>query len=893
MRNTFKLAYSYLKYYKKQTAALFLGMVMAVSLVTGIGSLLYSGRMANMERVREIYGDWHFQIRTDMETIRQIQENPKGKGYELERSGLLTVYEAFEDPYEITFCHGDETYMDMMGRTLKSGTLPQKPDEVALDTYTIRNLNLPDEPGSEVTINGQSYTLCGIVENQWDADVGDMKVFVSPRDEDALGNLLYVRFSEKRKTLVQMKALAGQYQISMNTGVARNNELAGYTGGDSIVGVPGIVKTGLSLPEGRFTFIWSGLDEIMNLTDKVILGALAVFGAFVIYSLFQVSVIRRFSQYSVMQTLGMGEVHTFAVLLCELLMIFIVGCPAGVLLGNGAARLLYGSVGKIFINQNIGTMQGGVHFQNAQAAAANIRTEPGMFRVSFGAALGCGIFMLVLLILFSWILVRRMRRLTWTQMIGKDSGRKRRDRRIYSQQRENLIGVLTKKFMFDRMGVFLGIIVSLSVGSIIFLGTTYVTENTKIHNELTFKADDGLGSDIQVYEDSYSLSDTIPKACVEEIRSLPEIAEADPVKYLLGEIPLNNGIFKWSAYFPETANEEVFEQSPDIMERYHGIVTQTGEDDYRMKTNVYGYSDRMLLGLEAYLLEGTISPEEMKKENKVILKTLVDGQGYYDGIDLKPGDTITLKVPANGEVPEEALRFAGPGEWYQEKEFEIAALVSRPLAKNNLYIGDNGQTTVGIIMSNGQMQENFGVEGYNNLSITLNKDVDAAGAADKVRNCVAGVNKCVVKDYTPMIQQQNLFLKQKMLFFYGIALVLLAVSLLHIMNSLQYLMVSRKHEFGILRAMGITDSGFRRMLVKEGVRYGVYSGVVMIAGYVLVRRFLYYLMVHSYRYLHPDYQLPVLFVLGMAAVNILLCIAAVMIAGQEVLKDNIIKEIRG
>ena len=39
----------------------------------------------------------------------------------------------------------------------------------------------------------------------------------------------------------------------------------------------------------------------------------------------------------------------------------------------------------------------------------------------------------------------------------------------------------------------------------LFLGTAYLTENAKVNNELTFKADDGLGSDIQVYEDSDSL----------------------------------------------------------------------------------------------------------------------------------------------------------------------------------------------------------------------------------------------------------------------------------------------------------------------------------------------------------------------------------------------------
>ena len=77
--------------------------------------------------------------------------------------------------------------------------------------------------------------------------------------------------------------------------------------------------------------------------------------------------------------------------------------------------------------------------------------------------------------------------------------------------------------MFGKISSFFGILFSLSIGGIIFLGATYVTENTKIHNELTFKADDGLGSDIQVFEDSDDLGHMIPAYIAEEIRKLPDV----------------------------------------------------------------------------------------------------------------------------------------------------------------------------------------------------------------------------------------------------------------------------------------------------------------------------------------------------------------------------------
>ena len=52
----------------------------------------------------------------------------------------------------------------------------------------------------------------------------------------------------------------------------------------------------------------------------------------------------------------------------------------------------------------------------------------------------------------------------------------------------------------------------------------------------------------------------------------------------------------------------------------------------------------------------------------------------------------------------------------------------------------------------------------------------------------------------------NLSLIHILFFYYGISAVLMAISLLHIINSMQYLVLARKREFGILRAMGITDA---------------------------------------------------------------------------------------
>ena len=337
----------------------------------------------------------------------------------------------------------------------------------------------------------------------------------------------------------------------------------------------------------------------------------------------------------------------------------------------------------------------------------------------------------------------------------------------------------------------------------------------------------------------------------------------------------------------ENPEENILDADSDMVEKFNGRLVRKANGEYGLKVNIYGYDDRMLNELNDYLLEGEIDPEKMREEDTVILATLMDGQGNYDGISVSPGDALSVRIPKTAQT--ELLKFQGEDSLYQNSDLQVQAVVSRTLARVDRFYGDGAAS---IIMTNEQMQKYFGIEGYRTISIALKEHANAVAVTDEIRKVVSGVSDCVVKDYTEQIKVQNFYLNQKMLFFYGIAFVLLVISLLHIMNSMQYLVAARKHEFGILRAMGITDSGFRIMLLKEGLRYGVYSSIVMVALYLAVQKVLYYFMTHVFLYLHPKSGIQIVPVLIMILVNLAICAAAVVISGQSVLKEQVVDVIR-
>ena len=125
MKQIIRLAWSYLKYYRKQTMALFLGIVLSCALFTGIGSLQKSGNHAAREnaRTKSETGTIRCAVtQTGLRSLRKrISREKKEQGYCVEKTGVLTMRKVTEEPYEIELDYAEEGYLSMMGRTSERG----------------------------------------------------------------------------------------------------------------------------------------------------------------------------------------------------------------------------------------------------------------------------------------------------------------------------------------------------------------------------------------------------------------------------------------------------------------------------------------------------------------------------------------------------------------------------------------------------------------------------------------------------------------------------------------------------------------------------------------------------------------------------------------------------
>lgn len=661
-----------------------------------------------------------------------------------------------------------------------------------------------------------------------------------------------------------------------------------YLGGEAPSSISEIVKFGLFEEEGNFTYIVLKLQSDYNLAYNGMIFLLCLFSLFVVYSVFSISVSKRTSEYGILQTLGISEAQIGGTLLLELWTLFFIGYPLGCLLGNGVLSLMYQKFSGVFGGKGISGAGNGLSVADHTLAEGENTVE---FFVSKEAVVFGFVFLLISLALVAFLVVRSMRKDSLKTVMSGDTSFVKR-RKIYAMRNVNMANVVVRKFMFANKRKVIGILLSLSIGGCIFLCTTYMVENLKVHAELSLISDDGLGSEYRISLKSDSLKDTIPEAVADKIKNMPETENVYATKYTMGELQISKNEFlseeEWSDYF------KYQNQEPYYIQRYDGICKQQEDGNYRIKYNVYGYDEAMIEQLRDFILEGEIQPETIKNNNQVIVTANMDGQGNYFFYGKKPGDTITLRVPKTENYTDELLKFQSGEENYIEKEFEIAAIVNRPLAQEkdflNTEVWKNAQS---VIMTGEQMEENFGITDYSFINASPADSADAKIVSNQLLQVIRDVPKAVLQDYTTAIATQKGYLGQQQIFFSSIAVILLIISLFHIVNSMSHTILTRRREYGIIRAIGITDGGFYKMILQTGILYGLLADVFIYLIYNRVlRRVMNYYLAHVLQFLHYTTNIPNLVLNGIMVLNVVIAVVAVMFPAWKMGKENIISEIR-
>lgn len=880
----FKLARRYIVFYKNQSFAILISMILSIALMAGISSLVYSGELSDLENSKEINGDWNYAIPLKDNTIDKIT-NKQDKGYEVEKYGICkTIDEAVSDK-NIALLYGDKTYLEMTTQSVLEGEYPTKANEIAMSKFVLDNIGYDDVLGTKISLDGKDYVLSGVLKSEWAADSNILNAFISEEEvniKKGISSFVYLKLDESKKMYKQCQALKEDLELDSEA-IQENDNVNYYLGGESPQSFIDHLKFAFTNPEGNFTYLMLVLRDEFGLTVNGVILGLGLFSIFIIYSVFSVNISKRITQYGILKVLGIGKFKQFSLVLFELWSLLLIAFPIGAILGNLVAKLMYSNFNTVFINRDV--VNSGTHTNETQSFLAAAELKAGNFHISYTAIVFEAAFLVVAMCFIAWKIKCQTQKSVSIQLLKGGNDKKRKNRTIYSKGKLSLFNVLIEKFMLERKRTFLGILVSLSLGGVIFLCSNFVLTNAKTSNQMQLASDDGLGSDYKIYENNIDLNKTLGEDVENNLEKIDGVKNIYPVKSYIGEVVIEQDNFFWKEYY-----EYLNEAYKDV---YNGYMRNTTNGDYAIKSNILGYSDELLGKMEPYILEGSIDPDQMRRNNEVVLVTLEDAQGNHNSIDKKVGDTIKVKAPNKVSGSSEDLKQLGSESDFSEKEYTISAIVSRTMVRDSrLYtLEDQPDITYSVIMTNEQMKQNYNIEGYRVLTVEKEKNTDTELVANEIKKQTQALDDCLFQDYTGAIERQNEYLFQKTLFFYGIAFVFLIISLFHIANTMNHLILSRRHEYGILRAMGITNKNFRKLMLGQGALYGIFSSIVMILLYIIGNKTMEYLMGHVYGFLVSNIQVNVWLIITTVAVNICIGIFAVLIPTQSILKEDIIRQV--
>ncbi|MEG0856173.1 MAG: ABC transporter permease, partial [Terrisporobacter sp.] len=328
------------------------------------------------------------------------------------------------------------------------------------------------------------------------------------------------------------------------------------------------------------------------------------------------------------------------------------------------------------------------------------------------------------------------------------------------------------------------------------------------------------------------------------------------------------------------------------------LINDKANDTYLMKQKLKGYNDEMLKSLDDYLVSGKIDIEKMKKENLAVvyMPYIYDDNGMKSKVlgantgsplaNIKVGDTVTVKYP-KGKIEDTQKYWQGKdNSEYEDYTFRVGAIVNYPYADDNMYTGDDG---IDVIASDKYLDGLFGDNNYDIVYANMKENANHKAINEKLGEIGSTVPGTITTDMTEdkAMNEQNL--KQKKLLDFGVVAVMFAISVFNIINNVSYNLTSRTSEFGMLRAIGITDKDLRKMITYEGLFYGVLSSLIVVVISLLMQIRMY--KTFGFEAYGMDFEINYMLYILIVLANIIVGLSATYLPARKIKESNIVEAI--
>lgn len=810
----------YLRLNRKRTAVTILGVILSSVLIGGVFLLGISFQKTMIDHEIFMSGNWHAQfLGVPYAQAQYITENSAVQTAMLSAQLGNATYGSHNTarPY-LRITAYDALSFQNRSIQLRSGRLPQNVDELLISQTVVRDSGLGLKPGStlEVTFGQRNFPDYDGRVKAWGGEeyvaLQDGETFIPSVSKTYTVVGVIAPLSDETSMPAAFPALtyldpeqltvADKVDIAILARDPRSisttaPEIARGAGLTVILGPDG-KPSNISYNEDLLPWLGgSGRSNYVGffLATIAVVSALIVSGSvLLIYNAFAISINERKKQFGMFASVGTTPAQIRRIVLTEAGVIAAIGIPLGILgaiVGVGILlKLTQGIVAQLILD-----------------------AEQGMQLVVSPLVIGlAALFSAATILLSAWLPARRASRVSPIDAI-RQSGEIEESkplnlrtipliRRVFGFEGELALKSLQrdrKRYLTTLLSLMLSIILFVAFNALMLYTTT--TRSFASH---------AMNFDLQVdldYHQSHAMN------FVDLVSQLPEVQR---VAYRRST---------YEAYTP--ARTVITDPAYQALQELEGgenlpKAVEGGTYQFVLQVSAVGPAEfahyAAQLGLDVQQYSDPSKPLGILLDHTDLSR---GGKLYdFDILNLKPGDTMTVSPMSGWSSPQAGGQAPVSLTW-------TVGVVNPPEAP----LGFLGRTTPLVIpdlivsdaVFNGLSVQLLQLGPINGGGMYIQSSGDTAAAVEAIRRVyqsTVGGNFSYLST-AEMNKSQALQTLMTNLFFYGFLTLITLIGVTNIINTLDSNIKLRRREIAMLKSVGLTPGGFRRMLQYESLFYGL------------------------------------------------------------------------
>ncbi|MDR3597952.1 FtsX-like permease family protein [Clostridium sp.] len=787
MKNYSEISLRYMKQNKKRTTLTIMGIVLATILIFAIGTFLLSFRDAMIENIKHNDGDYEFRLNhLSSEEAEKVINNAEIKNSAIVRNDDSGYILKGKDDKDVYVNYVDKDYFKRM-YTYKviEGNTPTNSEEVIIDTYTEKNLKV--EVGDALSLESKAgenkkFKIVGISEPKYYSGIVIYSYFDNSKlDKNYKYDVAVNLKSENNKQKIINNVISdANIKVNDNTKLD-NSDLLYLTG------------------NGRNAYDTAAIQNIIIFVLAVIMVSTII----VIFNSFNISVIERIRYFGILKAIGATPKQIMRIVFKEGFLMGSIAFPIGCIIGF--ISLKFGI--KLFIGNQL------MNLEN--------------FKVDF--------YPIVVLITLGLVAITIFLSLLGPAFKGKrvsavDAMRNRNEIKIGKLKRRKgriiskLFGVegsIAYKNIRRTPFRFIVTVLALTISIImfnVFYGFIDFAKQSVSQQFLN-----------QAYEASLGENDAAETFSKDEIEELK-----------------NKNFLKNMFLYKKVDIDLIIENK--FVNNDFAAKTKNNLDDETYKNLNYTKYDRISLIsgkvenfkiIDKYIIDGKFDETALKNGGVILIEDcqIRNSAGKLETVNAtnyKVGDKIKIpKLKSYAEFGSKEDKSISLKEWNNRRENEIKTAINNgefyelpviAIANKEPFSGSSS-SRIGMIVNEDLSNTLLGNSDPTTIYFDYDNDKDREQAGEYFQSTKTS-NKYRYDDSKESMDKFDQIYKQVSFFVYCFIIIITAISVVNIFNTISTNLLLRKKEFSTLKAIGMTEKQLKKSVMLEGTLYGIISAIL-------------------------------------------------------------------